>query len=247
VETSLELKGLDMVRRDWAPIAATTARSVLNEIMTDQTIDDKIYKIVKILADTAEELREGRVLVKDLLITKQLAKNPEEYKARQGLYHVEVALKMNNSGKFSKKFKNGDTVPYLFCKDKLPHHPSELMESRVKAKPEEVKNDNETDTDTKNAVLEYDPEYYLSSQVHPVVSRICEPIPGLDAARIAEALGMDPTSYKKRRVVENNQEDLGLGEMSETEKYKNCEKFKFKCVGCRQEITLESPVVILEV
>jgi len=34
-----------------------------------------------------------------------------------------------------------------------------------------------------------DVKYYLSSQVHPVVSRLCDPIDGTDAARIAQCLG----------------------------------------------------------
>ena len=34
-----------------------------------------------------------------------------------------------------------------------------------------------------------DIEYYLSGQVHPVVSRLVEPLEGTDAARLAQALG----------------------------------------------------------
>lgn len=246
----MELKGLDIVRRDWAPVAAITARAILDEIMTEQSLDDKIFKIVKILNDKADELRAGTVPMKDLLITKQLAKNPEEYKDRQGLHHVTVAKRMNANGKLTKKFKNGDTVPYLFCTDGLPHHPVELMESqKAEAGKTKTENDNIPSTSTSapvklEAVLQTDANYYLSQQVHPVVSRICEPIPGLDAARIAEGLGLDPTSYKKKRVVENSQEDVSLGEMTEAEKYQDCPRFKFSCpnADCRQEIVIQSPV-----
>lgn len=34
-----------------------------------------------------------------------------------------------------------------------------------------------------------DTKYYLSQQVHPVVSRLCDPIEGTDAAHLAECLG----------------------------------------------------------
>ena len=37
--------------------------------------------------------------------------------------------------------------------------------------------------------LELDKHYYLSNQVHPVVSRLCDPIEGTDAAFIASCLG----------------------------------------------------------
>lgn len=40
-----------------------------------------------------------------------------------------------------------------------------------------------------NENLKIDVKYYLSQQIHPVVSRLCEPIEGTDAARIAECLG----------------------------------------------------------
>lgn len=40
-----------------------------------------------------------------------------------------------------------------------------------------------------NANLKIDVKYYLSQQVHPVVTRLCEPIDGIDAVQIAESLG----------------------------------------------------------
>jgi hypothetical protein len=41
-----------------------------------------------------------------------------------------------------------------------------------------------------------DAHYYLSQQVHPVVTRLCEPFNELDSARIAEALGLDPVGFR---------------------------------------------------
>lgn len=37
--------------------------------------------------------------------------------------------------------------------------------------------------------LKIDAKYYLSQQIHPVISRLCEPIEGIDAVQIAETLG----------------------------------------------------------
>jgi len=148
--------------------------------MSEQPLDEKVFKICRILGEIADKLKSGDIMLKDLLITKQLAKNPEEYKDAQGLYHVQVALRMNKGGNLAKKFRNGDTVPYLFCTDTLPHHLSELSAVAPKKTDEEEK---------ETAPLQPDPNYYLAHQIHPVVSRICEPMEGLDAARIAEALG----------------------------------------------------------
>lgn len=40
-----------------------------------------------------------------------------------------------------------------------------------------------------NSHLKPDKHYYLAQQVHPVVTRLCELLEGIDAVRIAEFLG----------------------------------------------------------
>jgi DNA polymerase alpha subunit A len=45
-----------------------------------------------------------------------------------------------------------------------------------------------------NEKLKVDVKYYLAQQIHPVVSRLCDPIEGTDAARIAECLGESPST-----------------------------------------------------
>ena len=35
-------------------------------------------------------------------------------------------------------------------------------------------------------------------QVHPVVSRLCAPIEGTDAAHLADCLGLDPTKFRQQ-------------------------------------------------
>lgn len=244
----MELKGLDIVRRDWAPIAATTARSILDEIMTEQELDDKTSKILDILHSKAEQLRNGDVHPKDLVITKQLAKAPEEYKDRQSLYHVHVALRMNQAGMLPRKLKSGDTVPYIFCTDGQPHHPVEILQSRNKEAEAVVQEKSEEGTEVKPELkpvvaLEPDSNYYLSQQVHPVVSRICEPIPGLDAGVIADALGLDPKAYRRRRVeIGNHHEDFTLGEITEEENFRECATFTFPCAFCKTAVKIESPI-----
>ena len=55
--------------------------------------------------------------------------------------------------------------------------------------------------------LTVDKPYYMTSQVHPVVSRLCDPIEGLDAAAIAAALGLKPENYVKRNKEEQTEEE----------------------------------------
>lgn len=49
-----------------------------------------------------------------------------------------------------------------------------------------------------NDKLKVDVKYYLSQQIHPVVSRLCDPIDGTDAALIAECLGENNSFIAKQ-------------------------------------------------
>jgi DNA polymerase alpha subunit A len=79
-----------------------------------------------------------------------------------------------------------------------------------------------------NANLKVDVEYYLAQQIHPVVYRLCEPIEGIDAARIAECLGLDPTKY--HHVGGSAQGNADREEMImsvnriDMERFRHCEK-----------------------
>lgn len=99
-----EIKGLDIVRRDWSMIAKIAGEAVLDRILLpDQpirTIVDGIHVYLKGLAD---ELRAGQRPLEDFVINKALTKRPEEYGegVSKGLTHVTVALRYNanNLGK----------------------------------------------------------------------------------------------------------------------------------------------------
>lgn len=39
---------------------------------------------------------------------------------------------------------------------------------------------------------------HVHLQVHPVVSRLCAPIEGTDAAHLADCLGLDPTKFRQQ-------------------------------------------------
>ena len=53
-----------------------------------------------------------------------------------------------------------------------------------------------TYTSIKFQDLKVDIQYYLAQQLHPVVSRLCDPLEGTDGSRIAQCLGLDPEQYR---------------------------------------------------
>ncbi|CAG5130361.1 unnamed protein product, partial [Candidula unifasciata] len=227
VTTTQELKGLDIVRRDWCDLAKEAGQFVVSEILSGQPREVIVESIHSKLQKVGEEVRQGELPLPLFYITKQLTKNPEDYPDKKNLAHVQVALRFNSKG--GKKMKAGDTVPYIICEDgstlsatQRSYHPDEL-----------AKQDN----------LKVDTRYYLAHQIHPVVARLCDPIEGTDSARIAECLGLDPSGYRHTtRQEDTAEEDLVTMQLTLEERFRDCDRFTFCCPSpnCDRQIVLDS-------
>lgn len=176
-----EHKGLDIVRRDWSEISVMAGKFTLDELLSDNPLDERIDNIHAQLEKLRDKLNADEVPMSMLTVTKQLTKNPREYQKTAALPHVEVALRMNATR--NKRFKRGDMVSYVICDDG-----SEKIAMQRAYHLDEIRS---------NEKLKVDKQYYLASQIHPVVSRLLKPIEGTDAARVAESLGLDPTKYRE--------------------------------------------------
>ncbi|XP_032142053.1 DNA polymerase alpha catalytic subunit isoform X3 [Sapajus apella] len=220
--TKQELKGLDIVRRDWCDLAKDTGKFVIGQILSDQSRDTIVENIQKRLIEIGENVLNGSVPVSQFEINKALTKDPQDYPDKKSLPHVHVALWINSQG--GRKVKAGDTVSYVICQDG-----SNLTASQRAYAPEQLqKQDN----------LTIDTQYYLAQQIHPVVARICEPIDGIDAVLIATWLGLDPTQFTVHHYHKDEENDALLGgpaQLTDEEKYRDCERFKCRCPTCGTE------------
>lgn len=144
----ITVKGLELVRRDWAPVAKKTQENVLEAILKDAS-PKKAKKIVKNIID---KLNKGEVENEDLVIHTKLTKKPENYK--QIAPHVIAAEKLRLHGQ---KVTSGSIIRYIITKGKGP--------ISKRAEPVEYIEDKE-----------YDPEYYIQNQVLPATLRILEAI-----------------------------------------------------------------------
>ncbi|XP_060038786.1 DNA polymerase alpha catalytic subunit isoform X2 [Erinaceus europaeus] len=171
--TKQELKGLDIVRRDWCDLAKETGNFVIGQILSDQSRDTIVENIQKRLIEIGENVLNGSVSASQFEINKALTKDPQDYPDKKSLPHVHVALWINSQG--GRKVKAGDTVSYVICQDG-----SNLTANQRAYAPEQLQ---------KQDSLSIDTQYYLAQQIHPVVARICEPIDGIDAVLIATWLG----------------------------------------------------------
>ena len=175
-----EHKGLDIVRRDWSQIAVMAGKLILNEILSDNQLDEKIDSIHMHLEKFKQNLLDGTVPLPLLTITKQLTKPPRDYSNAISFPHVMVAKRMNETK--NKRYKKGDMVGYIICQDGTGNA---AMQRAYHL--DEIKN---------SETLKVDTQYYLAQQIHPVVSRLCEPLDGTDGSRIAQCLGLDPNKFK---------------------------------------------------
>lgn len=225
LQMKTDLKGLDIVRRDWSQLAVEAGKVVLNHIFSDQEHDNRINNICNHLTKLKEDLEQNKVPLSLLVITKQLTKEPNLYPNKNSLPHVQVALRYNK--KAGKPLRAGDTVPYIICEDSTK---SSAMQRAYHV--DELKN---------SKTLKIDVKYYLSQQIHSVISRLCEPIEGIDAHQIALHLGLDATEYKKSKPA--NIPVVGENIKRPEVKFGNAEPFQFTCLSCKEVNSVKSPFI----
>uniref|UniRef100_A0A663MCZ7 DNA polymerase n=1 Tax=Athene cunicularia TaxID=194338 RepID=A0A663MCZ7_ATHCN len=221
--TKQELKGLDIVRRDWCDLAKETGNYIIGQILSDQPRDIIVENIQRRLIEIGENVINGQIPVNQFEINKALTKDPQDYPDKKNLPHVHVAMWINSQG--GRKVKAGDTVSYIICQDG-----SDLSASQRAYAPEQLQ---------KQENLTIDTQYYLSQQIHPVVARICEPIEGIDSVLIATWLGLDPSQFRVHHHYHKDEENDALvggpAQLTDEEKYRDCERFKFCCLRCGTE------------
>ncbi|XP_055328530.1 DNA polymerase alpha catalytic subunit-like [Paramacrobiotus metropolitanus] len=234
-----ELKGLDIVRRDWSELARKAGSEVVEQILAIQDMPTMLGEIQAILQKYNTRVTNFQMTDVELyVITKQLTKDPLKYADSKGQPHVQVAVRWNESGRNAKKLGAGDVVPFVICNEpppkvaavasgqKIPHtqrayHVEELLAS--------------------NGALTIDKQYYLAEQVHKVVNRLCEFVEGLDSATIAQLLGVDRSQFPQFFVVRVDEDDAA-GAVPDSELYRNCQPLQILCPKCSERWEMAEPV-----
>ncbi|KAJ3677896.1 hypothetical protein LUZ60_001699 [Juncus effusus] len=229
-----ESKGVDMVRRDWSLISVTVGDfcldCILDERISSEEAIEKIHarlREVRVqLTEEQEKMKKGEVIdLRKYEITKTLTKPPEDYPDARNQPHVQVALRMKKNGHTG--CSAGHTIPYIICSDQVENSgPSSGIAQRARHR-DELKGEN------KGQWL-IDIDYYLSQQIHPVVTRLCASIQGTSPARLAECLGLDSSRFHSRVSEPTNQDSSSvlLSIMDEEERYKGCEQLMLTCPSC---------------
>uniref|UniRef100_A0A803KXY4 DNA polymerase n=1 Tax=Chenopodium quinoa TaxID=63459 RepID=A0A803KXY4_CHEQI len=223
--TVIERKGLDMVRRDWSLLSKEVGDYCLSQILSGGSCEDVVESIHSYLMKVQEEMRKGEVPLEKYIITKSLTKQPEAYPDAKNQPHVQVALRLKHNG-YTAGCSSGDTVPYIICCEQGTTSGTSGGIAQRARHPDELK--------TENLTWMIDINYYLSQQIHPVVSRLCASIQGTDPARLADCLGLDSAKFQSKSDLStgNDPSSSLLSSVDDEDRYQDCEPLILSCPSC---------------
>lgn len=184
-----ELKGLDIVRRDWCELAKGIGEKILMRILSGEGKEEAVNWLHSFLEECAKEMNENKVPLQKYVITKGLTKAPQDYPDAKNQPHVQVALRLMARGK---AVRPGQEMEYIICEATGEEASKTSLADRARHVHEF----------TLDPTLKVDVAWYKKAQVHPLVSRLLVPVEGTDAARIAECLGLDGTRFAQAAAAQ---------------------------------------------
>ena len=220
----IELKGLDIIRRDWCGLAKTFGKNIVEKILMSNH-DTVIQEIREYLSIISENLKCNHYSIREFTIFKTLTKLPEDYLDTITYPHVVVANWIKKNGG---RIAIGQIIPYVICTDSSSmdtnihkaYHPDQLLDN----------------LGVYDANLKINLDYYLSNQVFPVIARLCAPL--LDTRVVSEFIGISSDSLK---MVPTHLYNRPVGGVSETSLFLDCpycdKEFVCNSATCQPVIT----------
>ena len=141
---NFKIVGFEYVRRDWAPIAKNTQKSVIEAVLKEGNPE----KAIKIVREVVERLRKGEVPKKELTILTQIKKPINKYESIGP--HIAAAMKAIKRGK---DLSVGSTISFIITRTGKSISDRAELEEYVKEG-------------------DYDADYYITHQVVPAVGKI---------------------------------------------------------------------------
>ena len=222
----LEVKGLDMRRREYCALSKDTSSTLLNLLLSGEDPETVVSRIHDHLRDVSARMRAFDVPMHKYIIFTQLSKAPSEYPHAKSMPSVQVANKLLARGK---AVRAKDVMSFV-----ITGQNSGSQESAASnAMPQE-------DVLKPNTELKPDVDYYLHKQILPPVERLCAPVTLTNVTRLAECLGLDTSKYRVSRAADgkaDNGEIKSLdSQVPDHVRFAACEPVKLRCLGCKEKI-----------
>ena len=227
----MEVKGLDMKRREYCALSKEVSKHLLDEILSGDDTEVSIARIHEYLREIAGKMREQTIPIPKYTIYTQLGKAPKEYPNADSMPQVQVALRELARGKMVRK---GDVISYIITGDGKSSEPAP---KRAYAPPD-LKAD---------PSLVPDVEWYIGKQIFPPVERLCANIVGTSTAQLAEQLGLDVRRYNSYQTQQNaSNDDLEIhpldSQIPDEIRFGDCARLSLRCRKCKTTSTFEGLV-----
>lgn len=226
----MEVKGLDMKRREYCALSKEVSKHLLDEILSGDDTEVSIARIHEYLREMATKMREQTIPTPKYTIYTQLGKAPKEYPNADSMPQVQVALRELARGKTVRK---GDVISYIITGDSKGSEPAP---KRAYAPPD-LKAD---------PSLLPDVEWYIGKQIFPPVERLCANIVGTSTAQLAEELGLDVRRYNNVQNQQNGSNDLEIhpldSQIPDDIRFSDCTRLSLRCRKCKATSTFEGLV-----
>ncbi|KAA8909113.1 hypothetical protein FN846DRAFT_635349 [Sphaerosporella brunnea] len=233
LDTKMEVKGLDMRRREYCQLSKEASSQILNEVFTGEETEVVVEKIHDYLRDLAQKLREGTLPLAKYTIYTRLGKKPEDYPNGKTMPQVQVALRKKTRGE---SVKAGDVISYIITSGGDDQQTDAHAAERAYATQDVLKPD---------SGLKPDPEWYIAKQIFPPIERLCAPISGTNSMRLAECLGLDLRKYQISNA-NGNPQDTEIHPLESTipdeERFKDAAKLMLQCRYCKESFLFEGLV-----
>ncbi|GAB7352538.1 hypothetical protein MBLNU459_g2930t1 [Dothideomycetes sp. NU459] len=220
----LEVKGLDMKRREYCALSKDTSTELLNYLLSGEDPETVVTQIHDHLREVAAQMRANSVPMRKYTIYTQLGKDPKDYPNANSMPSVQVALKMMAKGK---KVKAKDVMSYIIC--------GESSGSAENAAKNAFPMD---DVLRSESELKPDIDYYLHKQILPPVERLCAPIDGTNVTLLAECLGLDTSKYRVSTASAAMNADNEIypleSQIPDHIRFKDCAPLGLLCLGCKK-------------
>jgi DNA polymerase alpha subunit A len=225
----MEVKGLDMKRREYCNLSKEVSARLLNEILSGDEAEIVITRIHEYLREISTKMRDSAVPTAQYTIHTKLGKAPKDYPNADSMPQVQVALRELSRGSTVRK---DDIISYIVTGDgKNSSEPPAKRSYSVK------------DVTKADSGLTPDVEWYLYKQIFPPVERLCANISGTDTVRLADCLGLDVRKYSI-----NNSSSHGGGEIEihplesqidDEVRFKDTYRLTLRCRSCKALFAFE--------
>ncbi|CDH17358.1 probable POL1-DNA-directed DNA polymerase alpha,180 KD subunit [Zygosaccharomyces bailii ISA1307] len=228
----LEVKGLDMKRREYCPLSRDISIHVLNKVLSEGDSEKALLDVYEYLERLRNQIENNEIRIDKFKINTKLSKDPSAYPGGKNMPAVQVALRMRKVGRV---VKAGAVITYVITKqdDSVGGNGAILtVAERARALNEVM---------IKGSELQPDPNYYLEKQIFAPVERLIGRIESFDIIRLSESLGLDSRRYISRdngpdgNVNGPNSLQPLETTISDVERFKDAVPLEMNCPQCGQK------------